>query len=110
LGFWEIKPETRREILEACPVPFPETLAYRIIKFYTYKNDLVLDPFGGSGTTNFVAALTGRRSIYIDNSEKSFNFAIERVRKAIENNLLEIKENRIVQTKEVKSQMKLFEK
>jgi len=40
-----MKPETRKEIINACPVPFPEELAYRIIKFYTYEGDLVLDPF-----------------------------------------------------------------
>jgi site-specific DNA-methyltransferase (adenine-specific) len=83
LALWEIKPETRREILDACPAPFPEQLAYQIIKFYTYKNDLILDPFGGSGTSNFVAASTQRRSIYIDNSPKSFNFAINRIAKIV---------------------------
>jgi len=82
LSLWDIKPETRREILNACPAPFPEELAYRVIKFYTYKGDLVLDPFGGSGTTNYVCAKTGRRSIYIDNSKKAFEFAIKRVKSA----------------------------
>jgi site-specific DNA-methyltransferase (adenine-specific) len=86
LAFWDIKPETRKEILAVCPAPFPEELAYRVIKFYSYKNDLVLDPFGGSGTVSYIAALTGRRSIYIDNSEKSFKFAIKRV-KSISNRL-----------------------
>jgi len=82
LSLWDIKPETRKEILNACPAPFPEELAYRIIKFYTYKNDLVLDCFGGSGTTNYVCAKLQRRSIYIDNSEKAFNFAVKRVKSA----------------------------
>jgi len=45
LSLWDIKPETRKEIINACPVPFQEELAYRIIKFYTYEGDLVLDPF-----------------------------------------------------------------
>ena len=84
---WDIKPETRKEILNACPAPFPEELAYRVIKFYTYKGDLVLDPFDGFGTTNYVCAKTGRRSIYIDNSKKAFEFAIKRV-KSIYSNLI----------------------
>jgi DNA modification methylase len=79
ISFWDIKPETRKDILENCPVPFPEELAYRIIKLYTYKNDIVLDCFGGSGTTSFVATKLNRKAIYIDNSFKSFQFAIKRV-------------------------------
>lgn len=79
-ALWNIKPETRKEVLEACPAPFPEELAYRVIKFYTFVGDVILDPFGGSGTTSKVSAELGRRSIYIDNSEKAFNFAIKRVK------------------------------
>ena len=33
------------------PAPFPEELPYRLIQLYTFKNDIVLDPFCGSGTT-----------------------------------------------------------
>ncbi|MEM5875291.1 MAG: site-specific DNA-methyltransferase [Candidatus Aenigmatarchaeota archaeon] len=79
-ALWEIKPETRKEVLEACPAPFPEELAYRVVKFYTFVGDTVLDPFGGSGTTNKVCAELGRKSIYIDNSKKAFDFAIKRVK------------------------------
>lgn len=83
LAFWNIKPETRKTILSVCPAPFPEELAYRVVKLYTYRNDLVLDPFGGSGTTNVVCARLGRRSIYIDNSKKAFEFAIKRLKTEI---------------------------
>jgi site-specific DNA-methyltransferase (adenine-specific) len=88
LALWNIKPETRREILKICPAPFPEELAKRIIKFYTYKEDVVLDPFSGSGTTAYVAIKYGRRAIYLDNSEKSFNFALKRVETIINNKKL----------------------
>jgi DNA modification methylase len=88
LALWEIKPETRKKILEVCPAPFPEELAERIIKFYTYKGDTVLDPFGGSGTTSYVAAMLGRKSIYIDNSKKSFEFAVNRVKELFKNKKL----------------------
>jgi site-specific DNA-methyltransferase (adenine-specific) len=114
LAFWDIKPETRKEILNACPVPFPEELVYRVLKFYTYKHDLVLDPFGGSGTTNYVAALLERRSIYIDNSKKSFEFAVKRVSKVLRCSAIEIKE--IIKNyetplkEEFNFQLKLFEK
>lgn len=82
-GLWEIRPETRKKILEVCPAPFPEELAYRVIKYYTYIGDVVLDIFGGSGTTSKVAAELKRKSIYIDNSKKTFDFAIERVKSVL---------------------------
>lgn len=87
LALWDIKPETRREILDACPVPFPEELAYRVIKFFSYMHDIVLDPFGGSGTTSFVSTVLNRKSIYIDNSKKSYSFAINRVKNYLFNSL-----------------------
>ncbi len=42
------------------PAPFPEELPYRLIQLYTFKNEVVLDPFCGSGTT-CIAALKGGR-------------------------------------------------
>jgi site-specific DNA-methyltransferase (adenine-specific) len=42
------------------PAPFPEELPHRLIQLYTFKGDVVLDPFAGSGTTCVVAASTGR--------------------------------------------------
>ena len=85
LALWNIKPETRKEVLKVCPAPFPEELAERVIKFYTYVGDVVLDPFGGSGTTAYVSVKFGRRAIYIDNSKTSFEFAIKRVKSILQN-------------------------
>ena len=45
------------------PCPYPDELAYRLITLYSYKGDLVLDPFSGSGTTAKVAGLTRRRFV-----------------------------------------------
>ena len=43
------------------PAPFPEELPHRLIQLYTFKNDVVLDPFAGSGTT-CLSALKDERS------------------------------------------------
>ncbi|MGD0779383.1 MAG: site-specific DNA-methyltransferase [Dehalococcoidales bacterium] len=66
-GFWYIPPETQRK---GHPAPFPEELIYRLIKYYTYKNNIVLDMFGGTGTVAVVAQQTGRHFIHIDISKK----------------------------------------
>lgn len=42
------------------PAPFPEELPHRLIQLYTFRDDVVLDPFAGSGTT-CLAALKDER-------------------------------------------------
>ncbi len=65
---WDIRPETRRDILAAHPVPFPEPLVERAIKMLTYRRDLVIDPYNGSGTTAAVAKRLERRFLGVDRS------------------------------------------
>ena len=48
------------------PAPFPEELPRRLIKIYSYPQDLVLDPFAGSGTTLVAAKRLGRPSIGVE--------------------------------------------
>src|SRR6476469_2546121 len=55
LDVWNIEPESARRV--AHPAPFPVGLPGRLIDLYTYENDLVLDPFMGSGSTLVAAAL-----------------------------------------------------
>jgi len=75
-SFWSIKPETRHK---EHPVPFPEELVYRLIKFYSYQENVVLDPFGGSGTVAVVAIKTNRNFVYIDKSVKYAQLALKYV-------------------------------
>ena len=77
-GHWYIPPETQRK---GHPAPFPEKLIYRLIKFYSYKGNTVLDMFGGTGTIAVVSQKTGRHFIHIDISEEYNKVAQERLDK-----------------------------
>ncbi len=66
-GHWKILPETQRN---GHPAPFPEELIYRLIKFYSFKGNIVLDMFGGTGTVALVSAKNNRNFIHIDVSEE----------------------------------------
>ena len=52
------------------PAAFPKELPMRCIKCFSYINDVILDPFAGTGTTCKAANEAGRKWIGIDNSEK----------------------------------------
>jgi site-specific DNA-methyltransferase (adenine-specific) len=52
------------------PAPFPEELPHRLIQLYTFKEDVVLDPFCGSGTACLSAIKDGRHYIGYDIDEK----------------------------------------
>ncbi|HSH95463.1 MAG TPA: site-specific DNA-methyltransferase [Roseimicrobium sp.] len=78
LTTWDIRAETRKEILDQHPAPYPEPLVERLIKLLTYRRDLVIDPYNGSGSTTAVAHRLGRRYIGIDQSSKYVAFARSR--------------------------------
>ena len=78
-GFWAIPPERRRN---GHPAPFPEDLIERIVKFYSYRGNVVVDMFGGTGTVAAVARRLGRHYLHIDSSLEYCHLALERVRRA----------------------------
>ncbi len=61
------------------PAPFPVELPYRLIQLYTFRGDVVLDPFCGSGTTCIAALRTNRHFIGVDNSEEYVGLARKRI-------------------------------
>lgn len=61
---WEFPPESAQRV--GHPAPFPIELPYRCIQLYTFKGEVVLDPFCGVGTTCIAAVKTGRHFIGID--------------------------------------------
>jgi DNA modification methylase len=78
MGKWSFPPETRMKDFDH-PAMFPEELPRRLMKLFSYKDDLVLDPFNGAGTTSLVAYKNQRRFIGIDNSIQYCNTAIGRL-------------------------------
>jgi len=64
LGMWTFAGANPRRA--GHPAPFPEELPRRLIKLYSYPDDVILDPFAGSGTTLVAARKLGRRSVGIE--------------------------------------------
>jgi site-specific DNA-methyltransferase (adenine-specific) len=64
LDVWQTPTESARRV--GHPAPFPVELPEKLIELYTFANDLVLDPFVGSGSTLVAAARLGRRYVGYD--------------------------------------------
>jgi modification methylase len=61
------------------PAPFPIELPYRCIQLYTYGDEVVLDPFMGSGTTAIAALNTNRRFIGFEINENYYELSVDRI-------------------------------
>jgi site-specific DNA-methyltransferase (adenine-specific) len=77
LDVWEIPAESATRV--GHPAPFPVELPARLIELYTYRRDLVLDPFAGSGTTAVAAVRGGRHFAGYDLDESYIGLAETRV-------------------------------
>ncbi|MGQ0833027.1 MAG: DNA-methyltransferase [Microthrixaceae bacterium] len=77
LDVWELAPESASRVNH--PAPFPVELPQRLIDLYTYRGDVVLDPFMGSGTTAVAAVRSGRHYLGYDTDEAYARSARARV-------------------------------
>jgi DNA modification methylase len=66
---WDIAPEYNMKKY-GHPAMFPEQLVERVLKLFSFKGDIVLDPFNGVGTTTVVAKRLSRNYLGIDISEE----------------------------------------
>jgi site-specific DNA-methyltransferase (adenine-specific) len=62
------------------PAVFPVDLPLFFIKLFCPEDGLVVDPFGGSGSTGIAALSVGRQSVLIDNNPEYCKAAIKRIR------------------------------
>lgn len=76
-GVWNFSGESKRKI--GHPAPFPVELPKRCIRLFTYRGDLVLDPFLGSGTTLIACRETGRIGIGVEINRDYCRLAAKRL-------------------------------
>lgn len=69
------------------PAPFPEELPHRLIQLYTFKDDVVLDPFCGSGNACLAALKDGRNYIGYDIEQEYAKLSKSRIKKYTEQKL-----------------------
>jgi len=76
-SIWTMNAESARRI--GHPAPFPEELPFRLIQLYSYKNDIILDPFIGSGTTAISAIKSDRKYTGFEISQEYIDLAEKRI-------------------------------
>ena len=96
-NLWHINPATDK----VHPAVFPAELAARVVRFYSFKGDLIFDPFGGSGTVGYVA-LTHERHFLL--CEKEIEY-VERAKQLLDVNLFTNEKPRSLSLDELKSEL-----
>jgi modification methylase len=81
MQLWMISPAKRS--LTKHRAAFPDELARRLIRLYTFLGDTVVDPFVGSGTTCATAARMGRKFVGFDNAKQHIELAEKRIADAL---------------------------
>ena len=79
LAKWSIAPERNMKKYDH-PAMFPEELVERALLLFTFKHDIILDPFNGAGTTCAVAKNLDRDYLGIDVSKEYYQVAKKRVK------------------------------
>jgi DNA modification methylase len=76
---WTLTGESTKEH----PAPFPEKLAYRLVRMFSFTGDTVLDPFMGTGTTLIAAARCNRNAIGVELEKDYIRIARRRLDKQL---------------------------
>lgn len=78
LSIWNITPEKAKKI--GHPAPFPVELPKKFINLYSFKDDLILDPFIGSGTTAVASELLKRKYVGYEINKNYIEIANNRLK------------------------------
>ena len=78
---WKIRPLAPQQNLHPCP--FPLELAERVIQFYSYKGDPVIDIFTGSGQTNCAAEKLGRKHVGIETQQRFIEYGLDQLNQIV---------------------------
>lgn len=76
-GVWTFNGESKKRI--GHPAPFPKQLPHRAIKLFSYVDDVVFDPFAGSGTTLIAAINNNRFAIGLEIDKDYCDIAKKRI-------------------------------
>jgi DNA modification methylase len=76
-SIWNFPAESARKV--GHPAPFPVELPRRLIQLYTFENEIVLDPFMGSGQTAIAALKSGRHYVGYEIDQKYITLAQQRI-------------------------------
>ena len=76
-SIWTFKAESAKRV--GHPAPFPIELPHRLIQLFSFTNDVILDPFMGSGTTGIAALESNRNFIGFDTNKEYIDLAEERL-------------------------------
>jgi DNA modification methylase len=85
-SIWNMNAESARRVKH--PAPFPVELPYRLIQLFSFQNDIILDPFIGSGTTAIAALKSSRKFIGFDTDLSYIELAKDRIKVFREENAI----------------------
>jgi len=93
-SIWTMNAESAKRI--GHPAPFPEELPNRLIQLYSFTNDIILDPFMGSGTTAIAAIKTKRNYVGYDISSEYIKLANKRIKLTLQESISLFEYNGII--------------
>ncbi len=76
-SIWSFAPVSAKSVSH--PAPFPTELPRRLVEMYTFSDEVILDPFAGTGATAIAAIESDRRYVCYDNCDEYVSIAKARI-------------------------------
>jgi DNA modification methylase len=84
---------TETTLSDKHPAPYPVQLPFNCIRFYTFEQEIVVDPFGGAGTTMIAAHQLNRKARLIEIDPRYVQASIDRFKQLYPNEAVKINGN-----------------